>query len=107
MGHSRGSVAALTVAASGAGVQAVAAADGTPAVSYVPQTQGSLLVIEGLSDTTFSPQTVMSYVAALQAAGKTVRTDYVPGAPHTLVWEAPWQSAADSAMSAFFRGALG
>jgi dienelactone hydrolase len=106
VGHSRGSIAALTVAAEGAGVQAVVAADGTPATNLASQVGGTVLLIQGLSDTTISPQSTMAFEAALKAAGKSVQDDYVSGAPHTLIWTAPWQADADNRIVTFFQQTL-
>lgn len=106
VGHSRGAIAALTVAAQGASVQAIVAADGTPANGLAPQEVGSILLIEGLADHTMHPQTVMSFEAALKAAGKSVQDDYVARAPHPLIWNPPWQAPAQARMLAFFQQVL-
>jgi len=105
LGHSRGSIAALTVAASGGGPQATIAADGVPSVSYASREQGTTLLLQGMADTSVSPQTVVAYESAMRSAGKSVQSDYVPDAPHTMLWMPEWHSMLVARAVAFLRAA--
>ena len=98
MGHSRGSVAALTVAALSGGVQAVVASAGT-----IPAPGGTLiaigmsapvLLLQGEADTVVPASDTRAQEAALRGFGKPVQATYYAGAGHGYLFETQWHTTA-------------
>ncbi len=111
MGHSRGSVAALTVGGTGGDVRAVIASAGT-----VPGVAGTLLalgmsapvlLLQGEADTTIPPADTRAQEAALRAFGRPVQAEYYAGAGHGYLFETQWHDLAVQRMVRFLREVLG
>lgn len=110
-GHSRGSVAALAVAATTPGIGAVVAAAGypDPAVSYLATLSVPVLMLQGTDDDFYpnDAQQPRAFEKAMVAAGKNIRSRYFDGAPHQLFFVPPWHDQVVQLASAFFKERLG
>ena len=105
MGHSRGSVAALTVTALSGGVQVVIASAGT-----IPAPGGTLIALAmsapvlplyGEADTVVPASDTRAQEAALRGFGKPVQATYYAGTGHGYLFETQWRSTALLRMTQF------
>lgn len=102
-GHSRGSVAALVIAATTPEIRAVVAAAGYPDPSTLTGETAPILVLQGTADE-FYPEDARparAFEAAMRGAGKDVESHYVEGAPHQFVFEPQWHDEAVRVAGAF------
>lgn len=108
VGHSRGSVAALTVAAATPGTGAVVAAAGYPSAATLITLSAPVLMIQGTNDIFFpnNAQQARQFESAMKAAGKTVRSQYYDAAPHDLLFQAQWHAEAVTLASSFLKEQL-
>ncbi len=110
LGHSRGSVAAIAVAATTPGIGAVVAAAGypDPAVSYLATLSTPVLMLQGTDDDFYpnDAQQPRAFEKAMVAAGKNIRSRYFDGAPHHLAFLPPWHDEVVRLASAFFKERL-
>lgn len=111
-GTSRGAMAAVLLASTGAGVQAVVADSAsytmktpidTPAIGLVQNLESPLLMLNGTADQTVPVQEARDYEAALQRLNKEYEVHYYEGGTHVLTWPVDNRNDAMSRAVAFLK----
>jgi dienelactone hydrolase len=101
-GHSRGSVAALSSAASGIDVQAVVAVAGYPERFASRKLEAPVLLLQGTADNVVSPEQAEQFEAKLIGFGKNVTVQFIEGAPHQCTTVLPWSTEVRNHASSFY-----
>ena len=102
IGHSAGSGTSITIAATGADVQAVVALAGYPQYTPLDWLQAPVLILQGTADDLINADEARAFEEKLRSLGKPFESYYYEGADHMFPYNAPWREDMLQRAVAFF-----